>query len=104
MIASGDNNKSIVVWDAKSKEIVTDAFIYHLGKIFDIAWSDSDKLLVSVGLDDAAIVWDIENKKKVRKFAVLDGEITSTCTFYGNENEFVVGGFNCTPRVVSIIN
>ena len=101
LVATGDNNKSVMVWDATTKELLIHTFVFHMSTIFDISWSADDKFLVSVSLDDSAIVWSIESKKRVRKFACLDGEMTLTCDFI-SDKEIIVGGCNCTPRILSI--
>ena len=101
-VASADNNKAITLWKADSREVITEEFNFHVCKVFEVCWSSDDKFLLSVGLDNSAIYWNIAEKKRQRTFTVLDSEIAVTCSFFGNDKTFVVGGSYCSPKVISV--
>jgi WD40 repeat protein len=102
IVASADYNKAIVLWDSTTKEVISEAFVFHITRVYSLSWSSDDSLLVSTALDNSAIVWDVLAKKRVRTFAVIDADISLTSSFYINDESFVVGGHNCSPRVISI--
>jgi len=80
--------------DGKLK-LVTDNFCYHQSKIYQIAFSQDDSMIVSGSLDRNVILWDVAKKSKVKIFENIDNEVVITCAFIDNKS-FIAGGHNCT--------
>ena len=65
-IASGSDDKTVRVWDIKSKrEIVK--FVGHSDTVYSVAFSPDGKYIASGSRDKAIRVWDIESKKEIMK-------------------------------------
>ena len=65
-LASGDNQRVILVYEAESKKVVCDRFGFHTGSIFDLDWSSDSKFLASSSLDGSVMIWEIETKKRLK--------------------------------------
>lgn len=92
----------IFLWYSDSKELYAENFHFHTSRVYSVSWNKSDTILVSTGLDNQAIAWDVKEKKRILNFPVLDSDLALTSCFYGEERVFVVGGHNCSPRVIPI--
>ena len=66
LIASGDNQRTILVYEAESKKVVCDIFGFHTGSIFDLDWTGDSKFLASSSLDGSVMLWEIEIKKRLK--------------------------------------
>ena len=95
LIASGDNQKNILIYDSKSKEIVNDRFGFHNAKIFDLDWSNDSKFLVSGSLDCSVMIWDIENKSRVKNLTNVDGDQINAVSFVNDDKSVVCAGGAC---------
>jgi WD repeat-containing protein 1 (actin-interacting protein 1) len=102
LVASTDINKTILVWNAVTKEVYADNFHFHSARVYSLSWNKSDTLLVSSSLDNSAIVWDIEAKKRINTFPSIDNSVATTTCFYGSDREFVAGGASCSPRIIPV--
>ena len=101
-IASCDYNKSVYILNASTKEVVNDKFNFHTSRVYSVDWSSDSKYLISTSLDNCTIHWDVENVKRLRTFSVLDSDLALTCSYFKDNNSFVVGGHNCSPRIISL--
>ena len=102
LIASGDNVHFILIYDAVTKEIINDRCDFHNSKVFDLDWSPDSKTLVSVSLDNNAMLWDMDSKKRLKNFVGVDLDILYACKFIGEGKEFICGGESCVLNKINV--
>jgi len=59
LIASGDTNREIIVWDAASKSVKVSGWVFHTARVNCLAWSPDSSHVVSGSLDQNLIVWNV---------------------------------------------
>lgn len=97
-IASGDNQRNVIVLDAATKEKLC-TFSGHTAKIFSIDWTSDSKYLVSGSLDGNAIVCNRETGKKEKIYNRLDSQVSQVC-FINDDKDFVAGGSSATIKII----
>jgi WD40 repeat protein len=102
LVASGDNTKSVFVWNSETKDIVIDRFVFHSSKVYDIDWSQDNTKLISCSLDRSVILWSITEKSKMKVFPEMDNEVVYTLCFVNEDKEFVCGGHSCSLKRIII--
>ncbi len=100
-VASADVTKNIYLWDASSKEITNNRFVFHSSKVYEMDWSSDDKMLISGSLDMSVIVWDVETKERIREIPKADIEVVLTIKFV-NDKQFICGGHSSVPTLHNI--
>jgi len=63
-LASADASRNIFVWDAASKQLRIEGWIFHTARVSSIAWTPDGKHLASGGLDSSVYVWSVETPDK----------------------------------------
>lgn len=101
LIASGDNQKNIIILDAATKEKVCDKFYNHSSKITGICWTQDSKYLASCSLDCRCITWNVEEKKKINMYSHLDRELLSSVCFTNDDNEIACGGAFSAMKILN---
>ena len=101
-IASGDNQRTILVYDAKSKEIICDRFGFHSAKIFDLDWSSDSNFIVSGSLDGAVMVWNLEKKSRFKYFINVDGDQINAVSFTNEDKDVICAGGACVINQISL--
>jgi WD40 repeat protein len=61
LVGSGDQNREVIAWDAKSWERKTSGWVYHNARVNSVAWSPDNRHLASGSLDSGIIVWDVQS-------------------------------------------
>lgn len=64
LIAAGDTNREIIVWDSEARTQKHSGLVYHTTFVTDLDWSENSKYLVSGSVDRSVIVWDLDNKTR----------------------------------------
>ena len=98
LIASGDNQRIILVYEAESKKVVCDRFGFHTGSIFDLDWSGDSKFLASASLDGSVMIWEIETKKRLKNYANFDGNQINGVRFLNDKKDVVCAGQSCNLK------
>jgi len=98
LIASGDNQRAILIYEAESKKIVNDRFGFHTGSIFDLDWTGDGKFLASSGLDGNVMIWEIETKKRLKNYANFDGNQINGVRFLNDKKDVVCAGQSCNLK------
>eukprot|EP00761_Pharyngomonas_kirbyi_P012572 gb/GECH01012599.1/.p1 GENE.gb/GECH01012599.1/~~gb/GECH01012599.1/.p1 ORF type:complete len:607 (+),score=133.53 gb/GECH01012599.1/:1-1821(+) len=94
MIASGDANREIVVWDASSRETKHTGLVFHSSRVTSVAWSPDSSKLASSSLDTNLIVWDLANNKRIIQKNAHNGGASGVA--FKNDNTVIsVGDDNC---------
>jgi len=64
VLASGDSNREIFVWDLGNHSVKVQGWVFHTGKINSLSWAPDSVHLVSAGLDGNLYIWDLEKQDK----------------------------------------
>lgn len=127
LLASGDANREVIVWDlwevttttaaatATGGRAITSGWVFHNSRVSCLCWSPSGRRLVSGSLDRSLIVWDAEGLGLVdsgsavhhvssrvvatAKNAHVEGV---TCAVFVGEGTLVSGGADCCLRSWSV--
>ena len=66
-IASGGDDKNVIVWDAANGEKLL-SFEGHESAVNSVTWSPEGKHIASGGEDKTVVVWDAASGEKLRTF------------------------------------
>ena len=100
LIASGDNQRVILVYEADTKKVVCDRFGFHTGSIFDLDWSGDSKFLASASLDGSVMIWELETKKRVKNYPNFDGNQINGVRFINDNKDVVCAGHSCNLKEI----
>ena len=101
LIASGDNQRVILVYEADTKKVVCDRFGFHTGSIFDLDWSGDSKFLASASLDGSVMLWEIETKKRLKNYPNFDGNQINGVRFINDNKDVVCAGHSCNLKEIA---
>ena len=90
LVAFCDNTKVINIWDIEEMKVYASQFVFHQGRVYDMAWNEDDSRFISCSLDRSVILWDIPGKQKLNKFDSVDKESCFSNTFV--DGGYVVSG------------
>ena len=99
-LASGDNQRIILVYEADTKKVVCDRFGFHTGSIFDLDWSGDSKFLASASLDGSVMLWEIETKKRLKNYPNFDGNQINGVRFINDNKDVVCAGHSCNLKEI----
>ena len=100
LIASGDNQRLILVYEADTKKVICDRFGFHTGSIFDLDWTSDSKFLASASLDGSVMLWEIETKKRLRNYPNFDGNQINSVRFLNDNKDVVCAGQSCNVKEI----
>ena len=100
-LASGDNQRIILVYEADTKKVVCDRFGFHTGSIFDLDWSGDSKFLASASLDGSVMLWDLETKKRLKNYPNFDGNQINGVRFINDNKDVVCAGHSCNLKEIA---
>ena len=101
LIASGDNQRQILVYEADTKKVICDRFGFHTGSIFDLDWTSDSKFLASASLDGSVMLWEIETKKRLKNYSNLDGNQINQVRFMNDNKDVVCAGRSCNVKEIA---
>jgi len=88
VIASGDDNGNILIWNPDSGQIVQQ-FTGHTGIVYDVAWSPDGSQLASAGADGTLRVWNYPSGQ----MEIVDSSRLFTAVTYSPDGtELAYGG------------
>ncbi|CAG8513867.1 5816_t:CDS:10, partial [Cetraspora pellucida] len=95
LLAVGDSQGKIYVYDANSKTVTISGWVFHTARIYSIAWSPDNLHLVSGSLDTNIYVWSVE--KPSNRIAIKGAHQVSVSgvTFLDNNTVSSVGQDAC---------
>ena len=99
-LASGDNQRVILVYEADTKKVVCDRFGFHTGSIFDLDWSGDSKFLASASLDGSVMLWELETKKRLKNYPNFDGNQINGVRFINDNKDVVCAGHSCNLKEI----
>ena len=100
LIASGDNQRLILVYEADTKKVICDRFGFHTGSIFGLDWTSDSKFLASASLDGSVMLWEIETKKRLRNYPNFDGNQINAVKFMNDNKDVVCAGQSCNVKEI----
>ena len=100
-LASGDNQRVILVYEADTKKVVCDRFGFHTGSIFDLDWSGDSKFLASASLDGSVMLWELETKKRLKNYPNFDGNQINGVRFINDNKDVVCAGHSCNLKEIA---
>ena len=100
LIASGDNQRQILVYEADTKKVICDRFGFHTGSIFDLDWTSDSKFLASASLDGSVMLWEIETKKRLKNYPNFDGNQINQVRFMNDNKDVVCAGQSCNVKEI----
>ena len=100
LIASGDNQRLILVYEADTKKVICDRFGFHTGSIFDLDWTSDSKFLASASLDGSVMLWEIETKKRLKNYPNFDGNQINAVRFLNDNKDVVCAGQSCNVKEI----
>ena len=101
LIASGDNQRQILVYESDTKKVICDRFGFHTGSIFDLDWTTDSKFLASASLDGSVMLWEIETKKRVKNYSNFDGNQINEVRFMNDNKDVVCAGQSCNVKEIA---
>ncbi len=101
LIASGDNQRQILIYEADTKKVICDRFGFHTGSIFDLDWTADNKFLASASLDGSVMIWEIETKKRAKNYSNFDGNQINVVRFLNDNKDVVCAGQSCNIKEIT---
>src|SRR6516165_4976653 len=88
MLASGDQNGVIILWELLTRLEIT-RFKGHVGEVNSLAFSPNQQLLASAGIDRSVRIWDAKNAKHL---LTLDGRCAVYAVAFLDDKTVASGG------------
>ena len=101
LIASGDNQRQILIYESDTKKVICDRFGFHTGSIFDLDWTSDSKFLASASLDCSVMLWEIETKKRLKNYHNFDGNQINGVRFMNDNKDVVCAGHSCNVKEIA---
>ncbi|MBQ2386791.1 MAG: TIR domain-containing protein, partial [Bacteroidales bacterium] len=77
-LASGSFDKTLIIWDAKSREKLQ-TLEGHSDSVTSVSWSPDGKYLASGSLDTTVIIWDAESGQRLKTLKGHSKDVWSVC-------------------------
>lgn len=91
LVAVGDTDRKILVFDTATKQITIDGWVFHSARINSLEWSPDGKHVVSTSLDTNVEVWSLASSKHI-SIKGAHGESAANAVWLGNDTIVSVGG------------
>lgn len=103
-LAAGDGSGKIILYDAKTREIITSRWVFHVGKITAISWNSKSTHICSVSLDTHLYIYSVSNPNEYLtvKNAHLGG--ASGVAWLSDDEILTTGADACVKRWKVILN
>ena len=82
-LASGSQDKTVIMWDAKSGQELK-IFEGHTDCVVSVYWSPDGKYLASRANDEIVIIWDADSGEKIKTFEGHSHDVECLYSLYGN--------------------
>ena len=80
-LASGSKDRTIILWDIRTKRPIGQPLTGHSDVVTSIAFSPDGKTLASSSRDNSIILWDMETAKPVRQLLGESGDGVTSIAF-----------------------
>ena len=98
LIASGDNDGNLRLWDATTFEPVRPPIQAHHAAIVDVTFSPSSDRVATASIDGTVLLWDVNSGDKVKKLRGHYGAALAV-TFSPDGKRIATGGYDNTVRL-----
>ncbi|RUS13219.1 WD40-repeat-containing domain protein, partial [Endogone sp. FLAS-F59071] len=102
LLAAGDAQGKIQVYDLTTGATVISQWVFHSGRISSLAWSNDGKFVVSGGLDTNVFVWSVDRPGKRVQIKKAHTAGVNGVGFVG-ENKVVSAGQDATVKVWEVV-
>eukprot|EP00698_Gefionella_okellyi_P008525 TRINITY_DN2115_c0_g1_i1.p1 TRINITY_DN2115_c0_g1~~TRINITY_DN2115_c0_g1_i1.p1 ORF type:complete len:598 (-),score=139.19 TRINITY_DN2115_c0_g1_i1:1179-2972(-) len=90
-LASADHQRSVLLWDRATSEVLIDSWVFHSSRINALAWSPDSKHVASAGNDAAIYVWNVDKPlERVRAIGAHPRGVSAVA--FVNNNTLVSAG------------
>eukprot|EP01017_Pseudomicrothorax_dubius_P012387 TRINITY_DN1508_c0_g1_i5.p1 TRINITY_DN1508_c0_g1~~TRINITY_DN1508_c0_g1_i5.p1 ORF type:complete len:620 (-),score=158.44 TRINITY_DN1508_c0_g1_i5:65-1924(-) len=101
LVAVGDNVKRITLWDYETKTVVTEDWVFHNAAITSLLFSNNNKYVISAGLDNKLIVWNVE--KRARDAEILSAhKLVTHAAVFAADGQIISGGGDNSLKVFKL--
>jgi WD40 repeat protein len=98
LIASGNDNDTITVWDIDTGQLTGDPFIGHTETIFNLAVSPDGQILASNSHDMTIVLWDVVTRQPIGSPLTGPDHLAFGLTF-SPDGRFLAAGFRSEIRI-----
>jgi WD40 repeat protein len=99
--ATADANRDIFVWDAATRTIKIQGWVFHTARVTSLSWHPSSKYIASGGLDSNVYVWNTEETgKRVFIRGAHHGGVNDVV--WVEDNVLASAGQDCTVKTWNI--
>jgi len=101
LLASGDTNREIILWDVQAKAIKYQGWVFHSARINSLAWSPDNVHLASGSLDQNIFIWNADapaSRIQIKNSHHLGVNVV----IWLDENTVASGGQDCTWKTHTV--
>ncbi|PVF94474.1 hypothetical protein CPB86DRAFT_45312, partial [Serendipita vermifera] len=98
-IASGSHDKTIVVWDSETGEVIADFLAGYADWVTSVAFSPNGKLIASGSYDSTIVVWDIDTRRIIGGPLRGHTDPVTSIAFSPDGKRIASGSYDRTIRV-----
>lgn len=93
IIASGDEDGTIILWDAKTNQAIGDPILAHANDVRQLAFSPNSHLLASLASDSRVYVWNLAQPEPAR-YRLSESAIALGVSFSSDGNIIAVANLS----------
>jgi WD40 repeat protein len=103
LLASGSSDKTVRLWDMRTKECVAE-LLGHKSGVTSLAFSPNNRLLASTSVDRTVRLWDVVERKAASPVHVLHGHTNRvwSVSFSPDGQQLASGSWDRTVRLWSV--
>lgn len=91
LLASGDGDGVVIIWDVKEKKKLSDLRIHEMA-VYSLSWSPDGNRLAVASFDKTASLWDLSNPKKPKLIARMKHKDLVRSVAFSKDGKYVLTG------------
>lgn len=104
LIAVGNSQGKIAVYDSKTWDVKTDRWSAHTARVMNIAWNSAGTHAASVGLDTNIYLWSLKSPgKRVKALNAHKDGIYGVC-WLDNDQKIATAGGDAALKIWDVLN
>ena len=100
-LASGSGDKTVIIWDAKSGEIIK-TLEGHSSVINSVSWSPDGKYLASGSMDKTIILWDAKSGQRIKTLKGHSSDVLSVS--WSHDGKYLASGSQDSTLIIWDVN